>query len=403
MDERSTISYKHFFQQIVEAVPWPMLIIDTDLRVAYCNRQAGTLFEQAGKLTGRYLGELLNDAAMLRLIEGGIQGGGVRSGEFDRAGTGGAWKITITPVEHRKTNQGRRDRSMKERAATRDTRPADEKPGAMAPARQMPAYRYFGVVIEDLSELRRLERVRRDFIANISHELRTPLASVSLLAETLEDAIETDPDKAQVFVERIESEVRYLSDLVAELLELSRIESGRVPMSIEPVESELLVREVMARLLPQAQRHRVQLRTAISQGQTMVAADSKQITRVLVNLVHNAIKFTPSGGTVVIGCQRQSDETMQSFFVRDTGVGIAPEDLPRIFERFYKVNQSRARANFIGPGGGGSGLGLAIARHVIEAHGGRISATSEPGKGSVFTFTLPLIPPDAEEKRKMSS
>jgi two-component system phosphate regulon sensor histidine kinase PhoR len=252
-------------------------------------------------------------------------------------------------------------------------------------------YRYFSVVIEDLSELRRLERIRRDFIANVSHELRTPLASVSLLAETLEDAIETNPDKAQVFVERIESEVHYLSDLVAELLELSRIESGHVPMSIEPIESAMLVREVMARLLHQAQRHRVQLRTAIEDGHTMVAADSRQIARVLVNLVHNAIKFTPSGGTIVIGSRRQPDCTMQSFFVSDTGVGIAPDDLSRIFERFYKVSQSRSRANFIGPGGGGSGLGLAIARHVVEAHGGRISATSELGKGSTFTFTLPII------------
>ncbi|HVU68419.1 MAG TPA: ATP-binding protein, partial [Ktedonobacteraceae bacterium] len=250
---------------------------------------------------------------------------------------------------------------------------------------------------EDLTELRRLERVRRDFIANISHELRTPLASVSLLAETLEDAIDTDPEQAQVFVERIESEVHYLSDLVAELLELSRIESGRMPLSIEPVESAMLVREVMARLLPQAQRHRVQLRTAIEQGTTLVAADSKQIARVLVNLVHNAIKFTPSGGTVTIGC-RQAGETMQSFFVRDTGVGIAPEDLSRVFERFYKVSQSRARANYIGPGGGGSGLGLAIARHVIEAHGGRISAASEPGKGSTFTFTLPIITDPAKAR-----
>ena len=214
---------------------------------------------------------------------------------------------------------------------------------------------------------------------------------MSLLAETLEDAIETDPEKAQMFVERIESEVHYLSDLVTELLELSRLESGRAPMNIEPVESEMLVREVMARLLPQAQRHRVRLRTSIEQGQTMVAADSRQIARVLVNLVHNAIKFTPSGGMIVIGCRLQTNDAMQEFFVSDTGVGIAPDDLSRVFERFYKVSQSRSRVNFIGPGGGGSGLGLAIARHVIEAHGGRIFATSEPGKGSTFTFTLPII------------
>lgn len=371
MDQRPVISYKHFCQQLVEAVPWPMLIIDADMRIFHCNQQVATLFERVVPRKGQRLDQMLDDAAILNLIQASIRLGNTQCGEFNRAESGRAWKVSITPVEDRKVRR--------------------KNVGPEVPAG--PVYRHFSVVIEDLSELRRLERVRRDFVANISHELRTPLASVRLLAETLEDAIETDPDKAQVFVEKIENEVQLLSDLVAELLELSRIESGRVPMSIEPVESEMLVREVMARLLTQAQRHRVKLRTSIEQGQTLVAADSKQIARVLVNLVHNAIKFTPSGGTIVIGTQRQLDGATQGFFVRDTGVGIAPEDLPRIFERFYKVSQARSRANFIGPGGGGSGLGLAIARHVVEAHGGRISATSEPGKGSTFTFTLPIITP----------
>jgi two-component system, OmpR family, phosphate regulon sensor histidine kinase PhoR len=127
-----------------------------------------------------------------------------------------------------------------------------------------------------------------------------------------------------------------------------------------------------------------------------VAADSKQITRVLVNLLHNAIKFTPSGGAVIIGTRPQtgSEGTAQSFFVRDTGAGIPPEDLPRIFERFYKVNRARSKASYNMPAGqesGGSGLGLAIARHVVEAHGGRIKAESTLGQGSTFTFTLPVM------------
>lgn len=389
MNERSTISYKHLFEQLMEAIPWPMLIIDADLRIVYYNNQVGKLFGQAGNLAHKELEAVLDDTAIRQLIQTSIQTGSKQAGEFDRTETGEAWRISVTPVEHHKTTR------------SSSGKPARKKPSIATPGQVAADFQaqtcYFSVVIEDLTELRRLERVRRDFIANISHELRTPLASVSLLAETLEDAIDTDPEQAQVFVERIESEVHYLSDLVAELLELSRIESGRMPLSIEPVESAMLVREVMARLLPQAQRHRVQLRTAIEQGTTLVAADSKQIARVLVNLVHNAIKFTPSGGTVTIGC-RQAGETMQSFFVRDTGVGIAPEDLSRVFERFYKVSQSRARANYIGPGGGGSGLGLAIARHVIEAHGGRISAASEPGKGSTFTFTLPIITDPAKAR-----
>ena len=120
----------------------------------------------------------------------------------------------------------------------------------------------------------------------------------------------------------------------------------------------------------------------------MVAADSKQIARVFVNLVHNAIKYTPSGGMIVIGTAPEG--RTQRFFVRDTGIGIRPEELPRIFERFYKSDRARSKADFIGPGGVGSGLGLAIARHVIEAHGGRITAESTVGQGSTFTFTLPV-------------
>jgi len=151
-----------------------------------------------------------------------------------------------------------------------------------------------------------------------------------------------------------------------------------------------MVHEILARMLPQAQRHRVRLSTDVQQGQTMVAADSKLIARVLVNLVHNAIKFTPSGGLIVIGTGPVEHQQMQRFYVSDTGVGIREEDLPRVFERFYKTNRSRAKDDFIGPGGGGTGLGLAIARQVVEAHGGRIQATSTLGKGSTFTFTLPV-------------
>ncbi len=379
MNANSTISYKHFFQKLVEALPSPMLVIDSDLRIVHHNQHIQSLFGKADALVGQQLDALLDDAAILQLIAASIQSSSAQCNEFSRASNSGIWKVSVTPVEHRKMARG------KQRTRTEATDASTE-----------PGYRYFAVVIEDLTELRRLERVRRDFVANISHELRTPLASVRLLTETLEDVIETNPDKAQVFVEKIENEVQYLSDLVAELLELSRIEAGSITMRIEPVQAELLVREIMARMLPQAQRHRVTLRTQIEQGQGMVAADSKQIARVLVNLVHNAIKFTPSGGTVVIGTS--SDRLFQSFWVKDTGVGIAPEDLPRVFERFYKVSQSRARGNFIGPGGGGSGLGLAIVRHVIEAHGGHISAASELGQGSTFTFTLPITSSTKDKK-----
>jgi two-component system phosphate regulon sensor histidine kinase PhoR len=364
VNDKITINYHIFFEQLLEVFRWPFMIIDADLVIRYFNTRAQTLFETGASLEGLSIERFITNPAILKHIRQCVETGSSGSEEHTggNAGAGVEWNITVTPLAHEKTG------------------------GKL---------RFFAIVIEDFTELRRLERARRDFIANISHELRTPLASVRLLAETLEEAIDTDPEQAQAFVEKIENEVQHLSALVTELLDLSRIESGQTPMSIEPVEAELLVREVMARMLPQAQRHRVQLGTEIEQGKTLVAADSKQIARVLVNLLHNAIKFTPSGGAVVIGTRPQNgnEGTAQSFFVRDTGAGIAPEDLPRIFERFYKVNRARSKADFSmteSLGSGGSGLGLAIARHVVEAHGGRIKAESTLGQGSTFTFTLPV-------------
>ncbi|MFL5660982.1 MAG: ATP-binding protein [Ktedonobacteraceae bacterium] len=360
-----TINYQHFFHQLLEASPWPVIIIDRGLVVRFYNQLAVQLLQSASPLARKKLDRLIQDQAIIQLVQESIQSGKVRRGEYVQSSSGLAWKVSVSPLEH-------------------ESQVIDQS------QQDVHCYTYFAVVIEDLTELRRMERVRRDFIANISHELRTPLASVRLLAETLEEAIDTDRDKAQVFLEKIETEVMHLTGLVTELLELSRIESGLVPMVIEPVEAGQLVREVMARMLPQAQRHRVTLRTEIHQGHSLVGADSKQIARVLVNLIHNAIKFTPSGGVVTIGTRLQPGGRAQSFFVQDTGVGIHQEELSRIFERFYKADRARSKSDFIGPGGGGSGLGLSIARHVVEAHGGRINGESTPGKGSTFTFTLPV-------------
>jgi two-component system phosphate regulon sensor histidine kinase PhoR len=374
MSDAAPINYQHFFLKLLETSSWPILIVDRSSSVHFYNQRAVQLLERPEPWQGLKLDQLIPNPAILQLVQESIHSDTSRSAEHTTASTTTSWRISVSPVEHT---------------------PLPETQKSAAPGVPQTATRnhYFVILIEDLTELRHLERVRRDFVANISHELRTPLASVRLLAETLEEVIDTDPEKAQIFVERIQNEVEHLTDLVSELLELSRIESGQMPMIIEPVESEQLVREVMARMLPQAQRYRVALHTEVQQGKTLVAADSKQIARVLVNLIHNAIKFTPSGGVVVIGTQLQPGGKSQSFYVRDTGVGIPAEDLPRIFERFFKVNRARSKIHATGPGGGGSGLGLAIARHVVEAHGGRITAESVVGQGSTFAFTLPVANP----------
>src|SRR5579883_1318613 len=390
-EHEPAIDYRHFFLELLQAASWPVLIVNRSLVVCFANEFAVRLLErsaQAGPaekldtsaqegmqaLAGQSLERLVPDEPFLQLVRAGINAGERWQREYERAGA--VWSISVVPLAHRPFKEEKAGKRQK----------GQEQAGKVGYS-----YAYFAISIEDLTELRRLERVRRDFIANISHELRTPLASVRLLAETLEEAIDTDPERAQSFVERIENEIQHLTSLVSEILDLSRIESGQVSMNTEPVVAEHLVREVMARMLPLAQRQRVSLRTQIEQGENRAAADVRQIVRVLVNLVHNAIKFTPSGGLVVIGTYALPGERKQAFFVQDTGAGIPPEDLPRIFERFYKVNRARSKSDFIGPGGsGGSGLGLAIARHVVEAHGGSIKAESTLGEGSTFTFTLPL-------------
>ena len=378
LTNNTTIDYELISKSLLDVLPLPVLIVDRTLIIRAHNQHGLYLYPKQLPLLGKSIDELLHDPAIIALVQECINTNTVRKGYFEKSGHDPVWKVTAAPLTHQPS------------PASSTTTPTSSDTSSDEQTNLPTLSPYFSLIIEDLTETRRLERMQRDFIANISHELRTPLTSVRLLVETLEDVIDTNPDRAQEFIEKIENEIQYLGELVTELLELSRLESGQTMMTIEPIEAERLVREVMARMLPLAQRHRVSLGTEIQQGSTLIAADSKQITRVLVNLIHNAVKFTPSGGDIVIGTATQADQHTQRFFVRDTGVGISEEDLPRIFERFYKTDRARTKAGFIGPGGGGTGLGLAIARHVIESHGGRIWAESSPGQGSIFSFTLSI-------------
>lgn len=236
------------------------------------------------------------------------------------------------------------------------------------------------VIIQDLTEIRRLETIRRDFITNISHELRAPLASIRVLAESLEEGALNEPEVASSFLHKIQVEVDKLSQLVSELNELSRIESGDVHFDMKPVNVGEVVRRACERMEPMAERAGLSLTFEFPPELPPVLADEARIEQVLVNLLHNAVKFTPPGGKVSVLVK--AEEGGLSVSVADTGVGIPKEELPRIFERFYKVDKARS--------GGGTGLGLAIAKHIVKAHGGKIWAESEEKKGSVFAFTLPI-------------
>ena len=235
-------------------------------------------------------------------------------------------------------------------------------------------------ILQDLTRVRRLETVRRDFVSNISHELRTPLASLKALVETLRDGAMDDPKAAGRFLNRVETEVDALTQMVQELLELSRVESGQVPLNLVSTDMSELLTRMAERLRPQAERAGLALNVILPPDMPRVLADSEPMQQVVINLLHNAIKFTPPGGQVAISAESAGPEVIVS--VRDTGVGIAADNLERIFERFYKADRARS--------GGGTGLGLAIAKHIVQAHGGRIWAESVEGKGSVFHLALPV-------------
>ena len=238
------------------------------------------------------------------------------------------------------------------------------------------------VVLQDLTQLRHLETVRRDFISNVSHELRTPLASLKALVDTLRDGALDDPPTAQRFLDRMETEIDAVTQIVDELLELSRLESGRVSFQMQPVAVPELVEPPVERLRPQAERAGLRLEVEVPPDLPAASADAARVRRVVSNLVHNAIKFTPTSGLVRVEATFDDGENEIVISVTDTGVGIPADDLPRIFERFYKADRSRQR-------GSGTGLGLAIARHIVQAHGGRIWVDSIEGQGSTFYFSLP--------------
>lgn len=270
------------------------------------------------------------------------------------------------------------------------------------------------LIIRDVTQLNMLERSRRDMVANVSHELRTPLASVKLLVETLQ----TQPPQAiaQRMLSQMAQEVDAVTQLVDELYELSQIESGRIVLQFQETPLTSILERSIERMSPQTQRKALRVETHIPSDLPPVLIDRDRVGQVLVNLLHNASKYIAEGGQIMLGARLVDSSITASLpailgqhrplsdlqhgsiplpinhpagewmlvWISDSGIGIPSQDLPRIFERFYKVDRARSRD------AGGTGLGLAIAKHLIEGHGGRIWATSREGSGSTFFFTLPI-------------
>jgi two-component system phosphate regulon sensor histidine kinase PhoR len=338
---------------VAEGLTVGIIRLDENLVVRYAN-PAAHLFagRQVGTLLGRSLIEAFIDRRIEELAEKAVRTGAA-SGELTlRSADGPALLIRA-------------------------------RPGADG--------RGLWLTLEDVSELRRLQRIRTEFVDNLSHELRTPLTNVSLLAETLvreaEAAGETIPARMRDRIGRIEVETGHLVQMVSELLDLARIESGRPMLLLDQVDLGRLAAASADRLRLFAERQGVTLTVVASaEGVPPVPGAEERLGQVIVNLVHNAVKFSPDGGDVLIRVESTEPEGAEPSVVvsvEDHGIGIPRGSQARVFERFYKVDRARVR-------GGGTGLGLAIARHVIEGHGGRIWVVSEEGRGSTFAFALPV-------------
>lgn len=253
-------------------------------------------------------------------------------------------------------------------------------------------------VFHDVTELKRLERIRKDFVANVSHELRTPLTSIKGYIEALLDGAKDDPQKCQQFLKVAQRHADQLNNLITDLLQLSQIESGQYEWKQEQIDPRGLIEKAVGLMRPTAEKKHQSLTVTFSAALSPILGDSDKLTQVLINLLDNAIKYTPESGsisvtaktvkretpeTVAVNESRITDRDSVEISVTDTGFGVPSKDLPRIFERFYRVDRARSREV------GGTGLGLSIVKHIVEAHGGIVRVESDLGKGSKFAVTLP--------------
>jgi two-component system phosphate regulon sensor histidine kinase PhoR len=236
------------------------------------------------------------------------------------------------------------------------------------------------LVFHDITELRRLERVRKDFVANVSHELRTPLTSIKGYLEALSDLGPDSTGQAKEFLQTLQRHSQQMENIISDLLQLARIESGKEQLNLQEISAKPFLERIVQSILPLSQKKR-QSMTIDASGEVLLHADPEKLARVVTNLLDNAIKYTPESGRIVIEAKEEAGDV--ALVVRDNGIGIPSSDLDRIFERFFRVDRARSREL------GGTGLGLSIVKHLVEAHGGTISVESRLGEGSVFTARFP--------------
>jgi len=343
-------------------------VIDAKERVIFCNQAfAEILSIDAVASEGRPILEIVRQADLVSLARRALQSGEHAQGDLV-IGTISprSFDVTVAPVA-----------ALNSQVAARA--PGGESGGSGA-RQEVP--RGAVIVLHDISELRRLERVRQDFVANVSHEFKTPLTAIQGFSETLLSGALEDEKNNRRFLEIIRDHAVRLGRLTDDLLKLARIEAGKLELEFHPVALADIIESCASTSLLKASQRNLSLDVEFPPGLPPVRGDASLLREVLQNLLDNAVQYTPPGGKVVLSAATRDSEVVVT--VADTGIGIPLADKERIFERFYRVDAARSREV------GGTGLGLSIAKHIVEAHGGRIWVDSAVGEGSQFHFAIPL-------------
>jgi two-component system, OmpR family, phosphate regulon sensor histidine kinase PhoR len=351
---RSLSGERNRSSAILRSMVEGVAVIDAQEKIVFCNRAFSEVWNlDAAAIEGRPVIEAVRNSDLLSLIRRALQGEeGLRSEIVMGIVQQRSFSVTATPV-----------------IALEGALAGDRPSGAV-------------LVLHDVSELRRLERVRHDFVANVSHEFKTPLTAIQGFAETLLSGALEDPGNNRRFLEIIRDHATRLAALTDDLLKLARIEAGKLEVQFGPVQLIDVIDRCVETAQINATRKRITLEIEVPPHLPLVHGDSSLLRDVVQNLLDNAIRYTPEGGRVRISADASPREAVVS--VDDTGIGIPLTDQERIFERFYRVDAARSRE------AGGTGLGLSIAKHIVEAHGGRLWVESEVGHGSKFSFSLSL-------------
>ena len=331
---------------ILESMTEGVLAVDTEQRVLFTNSALEKAFSlEKSSVEGRYFWEIFRDADINEMIERALSRRVPARKEHAALLSDSVFEIQVSPV------------SM-----------AGEFLGVVA-------------VFRDITLLKEFERLRTEFVANVSHELKTPLTSILGFVETLKEGGIDDPENRMKFLQIIEAQSKKLHILIEDLLLLSKIESAKEPLRLEEVDVERLFEKMKDVFLPILKEKNIQLQIVSPAKAIRIQAEAFSLERSLSNLIDNALKYNRVNGSVTL--QAQEGMRNVALEVRDTGIGISPADLSRVFERFYRADKSRSRES------GGTGLGLSIAKHIVERHGGKIEVQSTPGKGSTFSILLP--------------